>query len=441
MAQILFLLIILSTFLFWAYIISNRDIMSPSVLFIGGFVLAVIAAMMNIQEWGIDLSNKTIVIIVVGNLSFLVTDMVYKMAYRSSNTGIKEEIVKIEIENWKTMIVVLVGIATMILYYREIVRLSAYAESYWQKFGVMVAYKRAISYGSVSINTVTNQMTKLVYSFGYIYAYIFINNFFATEGKRKIRKNMIYLIPVILYSIMAILKGNRIDIMGLVVMMMFLYYMFLHKKVGWDKHISGKVLRKAIIVFVIGMIVFYYMKDLVGRVSSLNLLEYITQYIGGSIELLDLYIRDGLTAVTSIPFGETLTGLLNGLKKIGLVNVNIRKQLEFRYTSTGVYLGNVYTALRRYYHDGGWIGLIVFPSVLSYIMNRFYRKIKRYSSYAINKIYKIIIYASLIYVVPFQAMEDSFWINKVTIGYLIELVILYICLKFIFAKVKIVRRR
>lgn len=31
--------------------------------------------------------------------------------------------------------------------------------------------------------------------------------------------------------------------------------------------------------FAIGMILFYYMKELVGRVSSLNFLEYITQYI------------------------------------------------------------------------------------------------------------------------------------------------------------------
>ena len=264
-----------------------------------------------------------------------------------------------------------------------------------------------------------------------------MNNIFAVEGKKKIRKNIIYLIPVIMYAIMSIIKGNRIDIMGLVVMLMFLYYMFVHKKNGWNKHISGKMLRKAIVIFAIGMVVFYYMKDLVGRVSSLNLLEYVTQYIGGSVELLDLYVRDGLTTAVTTPFGETLTGLLNGLKKIGLLNIDIRKQLEFRFTSTGVYLGNVYTALRRYYHDGGWIGLLVFPSILSYFMNKFYCRIKRYSGYAVNKIYKIIIYASLIYVIPFQAMEDSFWINKVTIGYVIELIILYICLRFLFAKIKI----
>lgn len=434
MAQMLFLLIILCVFLFFAYVISNRDIMSPSVLFVAGFIMAVIAAMMNIKEWGIDLSNKTVVVIIVGNISFLAADILYRLVHKKSYVGNRESIVTIKVENWKTFVVVLIGAITMISYYSEIVRLSSYAESYWQQFGLMVAYKRAITYGSVSINTLSNQMTKLVYSFGYIYGYIFINNFWATDGKGKIRKNLIYLVPVGMYVIMSIFKGNRIDIMGLVVMLVFLYYVFLHKKLGWDKPMSGKLLKKAILVFVIGVTIFYYMKGFVGRVSSLNFFEYVTQYIGGSIELLDLYIKDNLS--TDIPFGETLTGLINGLKKIGFINGDVRKQLEFRYTSTGVYLGNVYTALRRYYHDGGWIGLIIFPAMLSFFMNYFYGKIKKYRGHTISKIFKTIVYSSLVYVIIFQAIEDTFWINKITIGYLIELVILYICLKFIFIKIK-----
>ena len=47
-----------------------------------------------------------------------------------------------------------------------------------------------------------------------------------------------------------------------------------------------------------------------------------------------------------------------------------------------------------------------------------------------------IVYASLIYVIPFQAMEDSFFINKITIGYLIELLLLFICVLFIFKKIR-----
>lgn len=265
---------------------------------------------------------------------------------------------------------------------------------------------------------------------------IFMNNVFASKENHRIRRNVEYLIPAFLFVAMSIIKGNRVDIMQLVVMAVFLYYMFLHRKVGWNKHISGKMLKKAIMVFAIGMVLFYYMKELVGRVSSLNFLEYITQYIGGSIQLLDQYVRES-SHVIDVPFGETLTGLITGLRKLGLTTASLRKQLEFRYTPTGIYLGNVYTALRRYYNDAGWIGVVVFPAILSLIMNAFYRKVRLYKDNTIKHVYNTIVYASLLYVVPFQAMEDSFYINKVTIGYVMELTILYVCVLFVFKKIRL----
>lgn len=48
-------------------------------------------------------------------------------------------------------------------------------------------------------------------------------------------------------------------------------------------------------------------------------------------------------------------------------------------------------------------------------MNAFYRKVRLYKDNTIKHVYNTIVYASLLYVVPFQAMEDSLYINKVTI--------------------------
>lgn len=419
-----------------SYLACDRDMMAPNVLYLAGFILAVIAASMNIAAWGIDLSLKTVMIILTGAVSFIGAGELYRTAYGRISIQETVEIKHIQIARWKNIFVIAFGIVTMLLYYKEAVRLSEYADSYWKSFGVMVAYKRVISYGNVTLNPIVNQMTKVVYSFGYIYMYIFMNNIFASREKNRIKRNIEYLLPAFLFVAMSIIKGNRIDIMQLVVMAVFLYYMFLHKKVGWNKHISGKMFKKAFLIFVIGMIIFYYMKELVGRVSSLNFLEYVTQYIGGSIQLLDQYIKDPAES-NAVPFGETLTGLITGFRKLGLTTATLRKQLEFRYTPTGVYLGNVYTALRRYYNDAGWIGVVLFPAILSFIMNAFYRRVRLYKSNSIKHIYKTIVYASLLYVVPFQAMEDSFYINKVTIGYLIELLILYMCSLFIFKKIRI----
>lgn len=436
MESLVFLFIILIFLLIASYVFCDRDIMAPDVLYTAGFVLAVIAASMNVSAWGIDLSAKTIMIILVGTLSFVSVGVLYRLSHKKYAFQGYAEIEHIQVTRWKNVLVIVFGILTMILYYKEAVRLSAYADLYWRSFGVMVAYKRVISYGNMSLNPIVNQMTKMVYSFGYVYMFIFMNNVFASKEKHRIRRNMEYLIPAFLFVAMSIIKGNRVDIMQLVVMAVFLYYMFLHRKVGWNKHISRKMLKKVIVIFVIGMVLFYYMKELVGRVSSLNFLEYITQYIGGSIQLLDQYVRESVHT-TDVPFGETLTGLIAGLRKLGLTTASLRKQLEFRSTPTGIYLGNIYTALRRYYNDAGWIGVVIFPATLSLIMNAFYRKVRLYKNNKIKHMYGTIVYASLLYVVPFQAMEDSFYINKITIGYAMELVILYVCVLFVFKKIRL----
>lgn len=437
MEILILMLIIIVGLLIFNFNLYNRDFFEPEVLFLAGFTLAIIAAMMNVKEWDINLSFKTFSIIIIGNLSFLLSGLLFHQTHKKNASNIPEELSYIRIPLWKTIVVVVFGVLTVFMFYKEIVRLSQYADPYWQAFGMMVAYKKAITYGPGSLNNFVNQMAKVVYCFGYIYAFIFVNNLFCKKN-RRIRDNIQYIFPLVMFVIMTILRGNRTDFIALVVLVLFLYSYFWHRTIGWQKQISGALLKKISIVFVVGLVLFYNVKGLVGRVSTLNFLDYITQYIGGSIQLLDMYVKEPLTNSSSF-LGESLTGLIQGLNKIGLTDVAIRKQLEFRYTNTHIQLGNVYTAFRRYYNDLSYFGLIIFPGVLSWFMNSFYYKVKKIKGFSINKCFKIIVYSSLVYVLPFQAMEDSFFINKVTIGYAIELLILYCCIYFIFVKVKVRR--
>lgn len=172
MESLAFLLIILIFLLMVSYVLCDRDMMAPDVLYIAGFVLAVIAASMNVSAWGIDLSAKTIMIILIGALSFVSVGMLYRLSHKKYAFQGCTEIERIQVARWKNVLVIAFGILTMVLYYKEAVRLSAYADSYWKSFGVMVAYKRVISYGDMSLNPVVNQMTKMVYSFGYVYMFM-----------------------------------------------------------------------------------------------------------------------------------------------------------------------------------------------------------------------------------------------------------------------------
>ena len=113
--------------------------------------------LMNVSAWGIDLSAKTIMIILIGALSFVSVGMLYRFSHKKYAFQGDTEIEHIQVARWKNVLVIAFGILTMVLYYKEAVRLSAYADSYWKSFGVMVAYKRVISYGDMSLNPVVNQ--------------------------------------------------------------------------------------------------------------------------------------------------------------------------------------------------------------------------------------------------------------------------------------------
>ena len=94
--------------------------------------------------------------------------------------------------------------------------------------------------------------------------------------------------------------------------------------------------------------------------------EYITEYIGGSIQLLDEYMNEDSLLIDNGRV-ETFPGIVQSLQKIGFMkNINAKKQLEFRHVINNMYLGNVYTSLRRVYNDYGYVGIILIQFMYYY---------------------------------------------------------------------------
>ncbi len=435
MIQIVFLLIFLIFLAFATYILSDRDIMSPSVLFLLGFIFSIIFAGMNIDNWEINLSIKTIFIVLLGCLSFVAGFLFFKMLHKNLFSGVKEGPREIYIQKWKILLVILIDIFALYLQYRDILRVSQYADDYWKQFGLLTAYKQAIMSGTSTSSLVT-QLNKLVLCSGYIYTYVFINNMYATK-KYKLQKNWMYIVPIFFYVISTFMKGNRIGVLGIIIMMVFLSYYFSHKRNGWDKHLSFKFVLKIIVVCVIGLIGFYYSKSLVGRTSTLSIFDYISQYVGGSINLLDLYVKDVTITSSNYPLSETFVGLYNSFYKLGILNESFSSGLEFRYSPSGVSLGNVYTCFRRYYNDLGYFGVFIFTFLMSYFMNWFYYKVRKTSVFERNGNFLIMLYSTLVFVLPLSAMEEQFYMTHLVLGYFGEVLILYLLYKFTFTRIEI----
>lgn len=428
---VLLLVIILGALFTVMYVATKKDICSPGVLFTGSFFMATVAAALNTKYWGVDLCFTTMLIILVGVLSFIITELFIRTIY--ANRGMKPSVLdwentEVSISPGKLLFMSLLSILVVYLQYKEIMRIYVYADSYYINLGIMTAYKNALL-NEQEITEWVEQLTKVVTVSGYIYVFVIIYNYFFCD--HWVRKSVRYVVPLGAYIVLCFLRGGRGSFILLAAFSICIIYYFIKQKNNWSSFVSDSFIRKAVMFIAIFFLFFYFSKGLVGRVSEEGFFEYMTKYIGGSIELLDLYIKNPKDG-TDIFLSNTIPGFYNSIRKIGIVDIPVLQiSYEFRSSTTNILIGNVYSCFRRYYQDLQWIGVIVFPMIMSWIYNVVYIKIKRSRYISHRLIFTMFIYASNIGLLVMQGMEDLFFTSKFSIGYLIEVIFLYLMLKFL----------
>lgn len=210
-----------------------------------------------------------------------------------------------------------------------------------------------------------NQMVKASKAISYVYLFFFVNNAVYTT---KLRENIIFLVPAAMLIAMSIFGASRAELVTMFIYIVTLVF-FTHGRVyGFRCGASRKLVKWLIISVVAFLLVFSGMRTLVGRMNTSDPMTYISSYTGGSIELLDLYVRDdGLIPQADAFAEETFFGLESDL---GLVDG--AEHLEFRYAPTGVLAGNVYTCFRKYLHDFGFLGMLLIECLVGLLFTWWY---------------------------------------------------------------------
>lgn len=240
------------------------------------------------------------------------------------------------------------------------------------------------------------------------------------------------MLPVLLFSVQALLTGGRFNILILICAAMVIINVLWHRKNGWHRTVGIKFLFKATIAIILVFVGFYLLKAAVGRTNKSDLITYITTYVGGSIQLLDMYLQDPI-APSEIWGKETFYALNIFLRKAGIFDFEPYIQhLEFRYPNS-VSIGNVYTAYRRYIYDFGYFGMIVLQSLFALIYGVFYKRIK--SKISRNQIdFSLLAYSMVVVTVFLHAINDYFFSNVISINYIIVFILLRLACWFIVEK-------
>lgn len=408
-----------------SYYISNQDIMSPAVLLTGGYLLACMCCMYNIEYWGVKLHFVTYTLIAIGIAAFIAGTFAQSLMFRRRMLKAADmmPLREIKVSGWVMCFFVLYDIFVLVLTFMEIFAMAGGLQA---TLGSMIGvYRHAYSYTDFRANVLNVQLLKISKGAAYTFLFIFFNNIFCRE--RAVKKNIKYLIPVIVYMLITMIKGGRISAIMVIISGLFLMYYFWHRRIGWNRNVSFRFIKRIFYAFLLFVVLFFGSRELVGRRETTPVMEYLTTYLGGSFQLLDQYLSEPETQMAGM---ETFPGIIQSLQKLGLREDSIHKSLEFRRSPTGVYLGNVYTGLRRYYHDFGLFGMIMLQFIYGFLFNTLYWSIRKMHYLNSTRLFMLTTYSSLLFCIITQAIEDHFWID-LSVGFVVELIVVWIVTTFI----------
>jgi len=418
------LIIILILLLLLSYILSRQSILSPWFISSAIFLISSTFAVANSNNWGETVNPKTILIIVIGLTAFGLGEVLVNAILIRKNK--KEKNIKtIKISKFKISLFTVVGILVVILTYRrfiEIASIGGYPGS-----GYMVNYARiAIIHYNASWGTFLPIMQSFVTGVGYVFTFIIINNIIIdTKLIRGLKRNIKYFFPVIPSILILIMSTGRSGFINYISIIVFMSIIIWQIKYNWRASISWKIIMTIIISIVVFYFAFIKLGELTGKNEVYGIQDTISLYTGGSIISLGKYLNNPSYA-TDIFGEETLYGIRYIFRFLGFDVTNTTRHLEFVSFNNG-FNTNVFTALRRYIHDYGYVGMFVIQFQLGVFYNVLLSILKVRNSSDIG----VILYAYIGYSLIIQSIDDAFLTSFLSITQIFSMIFIFVCYKVI----------
>ena len=424
------LAILILVFLLVLYL--DKDFFSPSAMICESYILAVLCAIYNVDYWKIDLSYKTMYVILCGVLSFVVTSffiMHTKIKTSQDNNKLKNENYNDKFNKLIFNILVFIQIITAFLYLYYVSRAVGGLKNFLN-FEEMMSTYRESTYDDVNLLGIPSYVKQLVNISKVMASLSAFNIIIILLKRKKSKKNkesnekdkiyISYIISIAAYIITCLFSAGRYGMIIYFLSLILMWNLLSNMIFNNIKNIKiSKVLKISLIIAIL-MISFSKLRYYVGRKNDADFMNYITTYFGGSIENFDLYLKNSTS--TSNVFGQrTFATIHRYLYQLGIENY-YQPHSEFMRSVNGISTGNVYTGFRNYYADFRMIGVIILSALQAIIWTSIYKKIKKESSY--NKInLRLILYCIFASGLFLHSYGDYFYGQVVSVGTI--LVIIY----------------
>ena len=410
-----------------SYFIFNKEIMQPAIIFCTAYMLSVLCATVNITKWNINMDLKTFLILSLGAVEFIVISYLIFIFMKKKTIPSNQEKEKIiKTPKWIIVFLIIYNIIVIGLLLYNVLNIASQFGTYSSFSQALTIYKEHTSYSNdTELPDYLTILMKPIISMAYIGIFIFANNTIYSDEKFKLRilKNSYYLVFPLIYIFQRLIESNRGSILNLCVGAIAMAIMIWSIKNDWKKHIKLKIITMLFIAACIELIIFYYCAPLIGRINNKKMFDYITFYVGGSIECFNQWLKNPTTPDV-VPGEYTFARTINDLNKLGMTkytlnNENYSKFVYYKDTA----VGNVYTSYRSWMHDWGIGGIIVLQAILAIVINALYNFIKYSNKF---KNYMILIYGYIIYVIFMHPIDSYFYLEFFTIANIAAIIIMTI---------------
>ena len=419
------LLILFIAILAISYLLFKKEIMQPAVVFCTAYAASVLCATLNINNWNINLSPQAFWVLLLGEIEFIIISyIVYKVFEKKKGKTLESNLKKSEIKISKLFIILLViyNVIVLGLLLKSVTNIASQFGEYNNFSQALTIYKDHTSYSKdAELPNYLTILMKPIISMAYIAIFVFLNNIIYGKGKiqTRILKNSYYLIFPILYFVQRFMESNRGSILNFCVGALAMAVILWSIKYDWKRHIKLRTIAIMVIVACVVLILFYFSASLVGRINNKKIFDYITYYVGGSIECFNRWIQE--PTKPDVVQGEyTFASTINDLNKLRITDYKLNNSGYSKFIYNGdTAIGNIYTAYRSWMHDWGIAGVIVLQAILAIVINIVYNKIKYSKKYTD---YIVIFYGYIIYVIFMHPIDSYFYLEFFTIANIAVLV-------------------
>ena len=412
--MLLFTIFIILCFFLCSYFLFDKDFFSPPTVVSLGLLFGSICTLYNEKRWGLLFSSYTTLVIAVGIGSFIIGGVIAVVlsnglkhpTLRISHNTNSVEVIKID--TYKTVVLVLIQIVLLILLFMKEQSVTGYSDwvsvvTEWRR---ITTNQESLSNPAIRMSGLFRLFLQFNLAIGFVYIYIVANNF----ATRK-RQNFFDWLPIVLCIALTFLQGYRGEMLRMWVMLLVIVYVLWRRTNGWknNKDIAKLIVYMGLSALAIAL-VFVAARKTVGRVSSIDPLEYVTFYAGCPLAALDQYLK--LKHIPSHIWGkESFYDLNQSLAYItGNEDLRYIFYKEFIQSPNRTFIGNVYTAFRPPYADfGGLIGVAVYMILFGCFFTFLYMKIRdRNGNNPIDLWLLLYAYISYTYFMYFYNLYNSF---------------------------------